>query len=144
MQIDQIEVLNKISVKSVATQTDLTTVEMDLYEMNGQCLQNEIHLLKQRLKRYEVSLDSFKNDDAKTRFFTGLTSGIHLQALYEELEEDLPECRQKLTKFEIFYMTLFKLRLALPYRYFQYQFDVRDQTIAKYFTKCLYVLYCKM
>lgn len=85
----------------------------------------------------------FFEDDRKSRFFTGLSTYAHLQSLYGQIEKDLP-MSMTLTKFQIFYITMVRLRLDLSFTYLAYQFKVHHSTISKYFHACLFVLYSRL
>lgn len=49
-----------------------------------------------------------------------------------------------LTKFQIFYITMVRMRLDLSFTYLAYQFKVHHSTISKYFHDCLFVLYSRV
>lgn len=144
----QTETLSKVddtpkNFVNAITQTDLTSATFNLIEINGQQLQTELLKLKDILKLYEVNLENFKNNDEKTRFFTGLSSYTIMESLFKSLEEYLPTC-SKLTKFQIFYITLVRLRLDLSFRFLSYQFNVSHQLVSKYFYKTLFILYSRL
>lgn len=54
------------------------------------------------------------------------------------IKKTLPRPKVKnLTRYKVFILTLAKLRLALPFRYFALRFNVSEQSISKYFHLCL-------
>lgn len=76
----------------------------------------------------------FKFKDTKIRFFyAGLASFDHLKNLFIKLKPDLPKCKDKLSKFYVFFICLFRLRFCLPFMYFAFKFHVSHQTVSKYF-----------
>lgn len=94
-------------------------------------------------KSNDICLKMFEDDDRRTRFFTGLSSYAILSSLYEKIEPDLP-FSQNLTKFQVFYITIVRMRLNLSFSFLAYQFKVHHSTISKYFHACLYVLYSRL
>lgn len=104
-----------------------------------------INSLKLHLSLYQFSLDTFRNNDAKTKFFTGLSSFKRLELLFEELEVDMPyDKRQKLNNFEVFILTLMRLRFGLSFRFLAYRFNVDETTVSKFFHKCLFHMFRKL
>lgn len=125
---------------SVGTQTDekITVMSTDIiisYE-------ERIQLLEETLCR-TVSIDSFRGDDKKTNFFTGITNFATLEELYKLFKCALPYSR-KLTKFQIMFIVLNRLRLNLSFRYFSYQFGVSIPTISKHFHRALTIMFDKL
>lgn len=64
-----------------------------------------------------------------------------MESLFIELNQYLPECRGKLSKFQVFFITLNRLRMSTSFTYFKYKFNLSHQTISKYFHKCLFDLH---
>lgn len=63
--------------------------------------------------------------------------------VYDKIEPDLP-ISLHLTKFQILYITLARMRLDLSFSYLAYQFKVHHATISTYFHSCLFVLYSRL
>lgn len=102
----------------------------------------------QKKKIVELSYDyeSFKDNDKKTKFYTGLPCFNTAKALFELLEKDLPLIHHntKISKFQMFLLTLMKLRNDFSFRELGYKFNVSESTASHYFHKCLFVMYCKL
>lgn len=130
--------------QSIETQTDLTMAQMYATETLNEKYKNELHDLHQKFDKKTINLKSFKDDDKKTRFFTGLATYDHLNSLSTNLENHLPECKDKLTKFQVLFICLFRLRLCIPFTYFAFEFNVSHQTVSKYFQMGLLVMYSKL
>lgn len=143
----------KAQNRSVGTQTEtksFRTVSTQTSELNTKMsadiivsLEDRIKLLEDILSRHLVTIESFEGDDVKTCFFTGLTNFQTLQQLFLKIENFLPTS-QKLTKFQIFFIFLARIRLNLTFKYFGYQFKVSIPTISKHFYNCLNVMYSKL
>lgn len=65
-----------------------------------------------------------------------------MEALFLKLEKDLPKSN-KLSKFEIFYIVLVRMRIDLSFTYLAYQFDTTRTTISTYWHKGLEVFYSR-
>lgn len=114
-----------------------------LWKTKCEELMKENLMLEKKLKETNICLENFRGDNTKTAFFFGLATFTIMDALYSELEPFLPFSRQ-LTKFQVFFITLNRLRLSTSFTSFAYQFNVTQQTIFKYFHQCMFILHSKL
>lgn len=98
--------------KNVETMTELT--------MEG--LRNLIIERERKVKLLEDMKD--------TNFFTSKTTFKTMNRLFELLEPFLPESKGKLTKFQVFYVVLTRLRLNFSFKCLAYKFSVAISTIS--------------
>lgn len=146
MEVDVTEPLTECNqlraeIAVLKSKNDLQAKELSEYRTTVQMLLSENSILKKKLSDLEISLDGFRGNDEKTTYFFGLSSFSIMDSLFLELMSILPECPGKLSKFEIFFITLNRLRLSTSFTFFKYKFNVSHQTISKYFHKCLFVLH---
>lgn len=132
--------IHKTIANNVATMTDLTMEDLEKLLIEQQ---KKIKLLEDMLSAQDINLENFK-DDEKTNFFFGLSTFKTMKYLFEVLEPYLPESKNKLTKFNVFYLVLTRLRLNLSFKYLAYKFSVAVSTISKYFYDGLFVIYSKL
>lgn len=118
--------------------------EISEFRATVQILLTENNTLRQKFRDSEISLDGFRGNDEKTAFFFGLSSFAAMESLFIEINQYLPECRGKLSKFDVFFITLNRLRMSTSFTYFKYKFHLSHQTISKYFHKCLFVLHSSL
>lgn len=108
----------------------------------------EVIIKEQDKQIMELSYDyeSFKDNDKKTRFYTGLPCFNTAKALFEFLEKDLPVRHHngKLSRFQMFLLTLMKLRNDFSFRELGYKFNISESTASHYFHKCIFVMYSKL
>ncbi len=97
-------------------------------EMNR--LLEENRRLKGELKMDE---DSFKDDDAKVKYYTGLPCFVLLMGVLTPLLPCLPQTGPKLTPFQMLLSTLMRLRLNLPMQHIAYLFSVDRKTVSTTF-----------
>lgn len=89
-----------------------------------------------------IDFEFFKENDKKTRFYTGLTTWTLLNNLFETVKEFLPiHFNCKLTKFQMFVLTLMKLRLNLTFTDLGYRFQVDEKTASRYFHRGVFILF---
>lgn len=128
---------------------EMIDVECKFFEKSSQTniegheFENQIEHLKSIILNYDITLESFENDDVKTCFFTGISKFQIMKAIYLRIEKDLPVSKS-LSKFKIFYITLVRMRLNQSFTYLAYRFRVSRDTISKYWHKGLAVLYSRI
>lgn len=99
--------------------------------------------LEKQLSNGGYTRESFKGNDKKTKFYTGISSYDTLEVLFEALEIYLPESKS-CSKFKLFVLTLMKLRLATTFTDLGYRFNISLDTASKYFHIYLFTMYIKL
>lgn len=128
--------------KNEATQTDLTVDNVTKIMEEFSLLNHRVYTLEQKLKNLEINEETFKNDDNKTLYYTGLPKADMLFILFEKNEDCLPVHPNKvLSPFQQFVLTLMKLRLNLPFKYLAYRFNIAPSTCSRFFYDCIDILF---
>jgi len=139
-------------VQTAVTHSDITALEEDLRKLQIMkdavdkevgCLQKEVQQLKSNVEEFALREDSFKGNDDKVRFYTGLSCWQLLFILLEFIETDLKH-RSNLTPFQQLLLTLMRLRLNLSGQDLAYRFRVHKSTISRTFLSVIQVLYTKL
>lgn len=124
------------------TQTDLTVENLSQIMENSTFLNSRIYSLEQKLKNLEITEESFRNNDCKTLYYTGLPKSEMLFILFEKIKPHLPVHPNKvLSPFQQFILTLMKLRLNLPFKFLSYQFSIAPSTCSRLFYDCIDILF---
>lgn len=87
--------------------------------------------------------ERLKDNDRRTRYYTGLPSYAIYYSLFLELEPYFPE-NLKFNKVDIFLLTLLRLRLGCHYTDLAYRFNISIKTASHYFHNCLDIMNDKM
>ncbi|KAK2883936.1 hypothetical protein Q8A67_017573 [Cirrhinus molitorella] len=96
-------------------------------------LLEENRRLKEELARKNMDEDSFKDDDAKVKYYTGLPCFALLMGVLTQLLPCLPQTSRKLPPFQMLLSTLMRLRLNLPIQHIAYLFSVDRKTVSTTF-----------
>lgn len=121
-------------------QTDVSGDIIDQYQQIIDEDQQKIAQLEDQVRKLKYSPEMFENDDKRTEYFTGMDSFVTMITLYNTCEESLPASSQ-LTKFEIYILTLLRLRLKLPLTFLGYMFGVSPKAANFFYDQCLTVLH---
>uniref|UniRef100_A0A8C2BTS9 Si:dkey-20i10.7 n=1 Tax=Cyprinus carpio TaxID=7962 RepID=A0A8C2BTS9_CYPCA len=82
--------------------------------------------------------DSFKDDDAKVKYYTGLPCLALLMGVLTQLLPCLPQTGRKLSPFQMLLSTLMRLRLNLPIQHIAYLFSVDRKTVSTTFRDTMF------
>lgn len=120
---------------------------LSLIQMRAECqrLTTENMDLKKTLEDTLITKDSFKGNDKKVQYYTGLPNFLTLKALFEFVETYIPiggDC--SLTKFQKVILVLIKLRLNLPVHDLAYRFGVSRATVSRTFLSVIHVLFIRL
>ena len=135
---------------SVACQTDHDADE--LKELKRRCTELEADNISYSKEKAEVDKrlnsllfneQAFQNEDGKVRFYTGLTNWNLLSTLFTFIMPHLPTS-SSLSPFEIFILTLMRLRLATPIQDLGNRFRVHPSTVSRMFASVLEILYARL
>ncbi|XP_026068147.1 uncharacterized protein LOC113049753 isoform X2 [Carassius auratus] len=96
-------------------------------------LLEENRRLKEELAQKRMDEDSFKDDDAKVKYYTGLPCLALLMGVLTQLVPCLPQTGRKLSPFQMLLSTLMRLRLNLPIQHIAYLFSVDRKTVSTTF-----------
>ena len=129
---------------SVPAQTDINSEHLCRLFDDLKFCNSQIYTLKAKQDILELNEESFKNNDSKTKYFTGFENAGMLFIMYDSISTSLSSHPNKsLTTFQQFLLTLMKLRLNLPFKYLSYRFAISPTTASETFYKCIDVLYQK-
>lgn len=121
--VSSVGVQKDIEGKTVSTQTENEYTGLSAKIQLS--YEEQIQYLKEMLSIHHVTIENFRNQDKKTCFFTGISKYVTMEVLFQNLEQFLPKSA-KLTKFQLFIITLSHLRLNLSFQYLSFQFNVND------------------
>ncbi|XP_041376934.1 uncharacterized protein LOC121389396 [Gigantopelta aegis] len=127
---------------NVETQTDLNGFLIDAMSSELQALRLEMMDIKKHVAISKLCLSDLIGKDDKVKFLTGLSSYDVLAMLYEYLEDFIPT-KKSLTKFQMLFMTLMRLRLNLSEQFLAFEFAVSQSTICRMFCEVVDVLYAR-
>ncbi len=144
-------------VPGIEAQTELSTKDLENLEKKMKELEKEVSQLKhdntqqieviRHLKTEYGSLlftqDSFKEDDGKVLYYTGLGSMKLFSTLLAYIEPYLKD-RSSLTKFQQLLLTLMRLRLSLSGQDLGYRFQIHQSSVSRIFEYVIGVLYSKL
>ena len=98
--------------------------------------------LQRKLISREINEDSFKDDDEKVKYYTGLTNWNLLVIVIQFVEPHLnTHNRSALSAFQQLIMTLMRLRLGQD---LGYRFGIHSSTVSRIFTAVIDVLYQRL
>lgn len=104
-------------------------------------LLKENRRLRKELAKKNMVEDSFKEDNAKVRYYTGLPCFVILMGVLTQLLPCLPQTGQKLSPFQMLLLTLMRLKLNLPIQHVAYLFSVDQNTVSNTFRDTLCTMF---
>lgn len=100
-------------------------------------LLKENRKLRKELAKKNMGEDSFKEDNAKVKYYTGLPCFVILMGVLTQLLPHLPQTGHKLSPFQMLLLTLMRLKLNLPVQHIAYLFCVDQDTVSNTFKDTL-------
>lgn len=136
----QINRVQEFIPKSI--QTDLSFDDIDrLFKYYQEAVEERNQLLT-KIAQLVIDFNYFKENNKKTRFYTGLPTWSLLNNFFEMIKEFLPNhFNCKLSRFQMLALTLMKLRLNLSFTDLGYRFKVDETTASRYFHRCIFILF---
>lgn len=129
---------------SVAVQTELSNEYLCQVFKELEFCNSQIYTLKTKLDLLDITEESFKDNDSKTKYFTGFPNAKMLFIIFDSVSSQIvPHHNNLLSPFQQILLTLIKLRLNLPFKYLSYKFAVSPTTASETFYKCIDILYNK-
>lgn len=123
-------------------ETDLSANDIDLLFKYYQEAVEQRDALLMKISTLVIDVPFLKDNDKKTRFYTGLPTWSLLHRFYKMVEGFLPtHFNCKLSRFQMLTLTLIKLRLNPSFTDIGYRFQVDETTAARYFYRCLFILF---
>lgn len=140
------------STCDAATLTDLSSYELEELEqehnlLRCECnsLREECTKLKETVKELELDEESFKNDDSKVCYYTGLPCFATLITIFNFVAPYISVTgRTTLPKFKEFLMILMKLRLNLYDQDLAYRFRINQSTVSRKTTKWIETMFVRL
>jgi DDE superfamily endonuclease/Helix-turn-helix of DDE superfamily endonuclease len=132
----QLAISHQYAKDSTKTITSSIGVNIDSLFFEMQQLRCENYLLREKVLCFELTPESFINDDDKVKFYTGIHSYGVLMLIFNSSSGTINHNHNNcLTKFQEFVLTLMKLRLSLPLRDLSYRFKISLSTASRIFEK---------
>ncbi|KAJ0061789.1 hypothetical protein NL108_010842, partial [Boleophthalmus pectinirostris] len=101
--------------------------------------------LKLQISKMEINEATFKDNDDKVKFYTGLPNYMMLMSLFSCVKDHIKDpVRSKLNPFQKFILVLMKLRLNLHVQDIGYRFNISPSTASKTFTVVVDKMYWRM
>ena len=126
-------------------QTDMSSNDILKLKFELQQRNNEIHELQEKILHASLNEDSFKDNDEKVLFYTGLPKFALMMTVFHFLESFInTTARTSLSKFQQFLLTMMRLRLNLSLCDLGYRFGVSTSTALRVFTAWPDVTYIRL
>ncbi len=125
-------------------QTEFTMDDIDSLFEHYQRTVHERDELLVKLSTVLIDFNYFKDNDMKTRFFTGFPNWKLLNRFFDLVKNFIPShFNCKLSKFQMIVLTLMKLRLNANFTDLGYRFQIVANTASRTFHRCIYILFKK-
>ena len=123
--------------KCIGCQTEVTLETINEYEN----LKKENNALKEKLSKYKLDMEVFREDNSKTLHFTGLPTWQLLFCLYD-FAKDYLDNGLVLNGFQKLLLTLMRMKLNLYGTDLSYRFGgISDSTVSRNYNHVLDVLH---
>lgn len=122
-------------------QTDIDLTQMENEKNYLQHLIEELSNLKSQLLSARFSEQTFKNNDEKTKFYTGLPNYKTLMSVFNLTSHCIKRNFQNgLESFSEFILVLLRLKLNLTLQDLAYRFDISVATASRIFDRWIHAL----
>lgn len=122
-------------------QQELINAELIRLRNENEKLKN---LLRIKNEKSKISLDQLKGYNWKVTYLTGISNYETLNILFDDAMHYIPiVINGKMSKFDVFLMTLMKIRLDLPFTFLGLQYSLSCSTISNLFYETILVLYMR-
>ena len=121
---------SNVTTSDAECQTTLTTEDMEkeAYFMRN-CI-TELNQLKMELLNVQISEQAFRENDDKTKFYTGIANFVLLTHVFNLVATHIKHTSTNvLPQFLEFIITLMKLRLNCPFQDLAYRFGISISTV---------------
>ena len=121
-----------------------TTLTMEDMEKEAQFMQNctlEVNQLKLQLLNVQISEQTFRENDDKTKFYTGIANFVLLINVFNLVAKHIKHTSTNvLPPFLEFIITLMKIKLNCPFQDLAYRFGVSVSTVSRIFDKWIDIM----
>lgn len=137
----KIQIIEQTFFFPMEVQTELTIADINiLFHKYQEVVEDRKKMLLQ-ISNLTIDYQYFMDNDKRTLFYTGLPTWKLLNHLFKWVEPFLPEHgNSKLSPFQMFVLTLMKLRLNLLFTDLGYRFQIEVATASRYFHRCVFIL----
>ena len=126
----------------ISCQTDLTMENINGIEEDDRKLKSELYELRSKALNSKLIEQSFKDNEEKTIYYTGLPNFLVLMQVFHLCENYIfTTSLTMLGKFEQFILVLMRLHLNLPLKDLAYRFGILQPTVSRIWHKWIDVLY---
>lgn len=131
--------LNVLLSSDASTQTDLSYADISGLEAECQQLRNEVHHYRSVANAANFNQGTFRDDDEKVKFCTGLPSYAVLMVVFENIYQHFKETHA-VSKFQQLMITLIKIRLDVPFQFLAYIFGLHTSSVSRIFQDVINVM----
>lgn len=121
-----------------------TTLTMEDMEKEAQFMQNctlELNQLKLQLLNVQISEQAFRENDDKTKFYTGIANFVLLTHVFNLVAKHIKHTSTNvLPPFLEFVITLMKIKLNCPFQDLAYRFGISVSTVSRIFDKWIDIM----
>ena len=122
-------------------QTDLDMAQLDRQQTYMQHITDELSSTKGQLLSTQLTEDSFRDNDDKTKFYTGIPSFSLLMHVLNLIVPHIKSNSQNaLCRFQEFLLVLIRLKLNSPLQDLAYRFNVSVPTAHRIFDRWIHVM----
>ena len=129
-------------VKQLESSCQELKVKCERLEKDNRCHVKERKIMEERLQETLLDEESFRENDDKVLFYTGLTNWRILFVVFTFVQSHIAASRHtSLSPFQQLLLTLMRLRLSLSVQDLGYRFGIHKSTVCRIFSSILEVLF---
>ena len=122
-------------------QTDLDMAQLDRQQIYMQDITDELSSTKGQLLSVQLTEDSFRDNDDKTKFYTGIPKFSLLMHVLNLIAPHIKRNTQNaLSQFQEFLLVLIRLKLNSPLQDLAYRFNLSVPTAHRIFDRWIHVM----
>ncbi|CAH3173695.1 unnamed protein product [Porites evermanni] len=122
-------------------QTDLDMAQLDRQQIYMQDITDELSSTKGQLLSAQLTEDSFRDNDDKTKFYTGIPKFSLLMHVLNLIAPHIKRNTQNaLSQFQEFLLVLIRLKLNSPLQDLAYRFNISVPTAHRIFDRWIHVM----